>query len=114
VGLGGAAVATGAVLGWQALRMRDYAAARCAVVGGGDTPGCWATARRALELDRQYSIGADVAFATGAAAAGTGVFLLLRQRRTLEAPEGPGAGSRTVLVAGPLRGGGEVQVAGTF
>ena len=112
VAVGASAAATGAALGWQALRMRDVARSRCAMVAGGDNPGCWRSARSALDLDRQYSLGADLAFATSAVATGAGIYLLFRSRKqgsgSSQEPRGP------TLMAAPRTGGGEVQVAGSF
>jgi hypothetical protein len=102
VGLGGLGAA-----GWfglQALRARDQAGALCSQQTG--LTRCWSGAQQPLARDRRSSLLADVGLVAGTTAAATAAFLLTRPR--------PGAPAVARLLAAPVRGGGEVRVAGSF
>jgi hypothetical protein len=102
-----ASLGAGGYFAWRAVRARNAARDRCATTASGDAPSCWSTARRALDRDRKFSLLADVAVATGVVAAGAGAFFLLRGSRS--------SGNQGLeVLAAPLSGGGEVQLAGRF
>jgi hypothetical protein len=105
LGVGAAGAGAAAVFGVQALAAREEAADLCPRRAG--LTRCWSTARQPLDRDRRSSLLADVGLVAGVAAAGTAAYLLTRPRpaRAEAAPR---------LLAGPLRGGGEVQVVGSF
>lgn len=103
VAAGGAALAAGTYFGLQALSARDEADRACA--SGGAANRCWATANQSLDRDRRWSVAADVAFVSGALAAGAGLYLLLRR--------GPGEATATAQLV-PMPSGGGAQLAGRF
>jgi hypothetical protein len=104
---GAVSLGAGGYFAWRAARARNSARDRCATTANGDAPACWSTAAGALDRDRRFSLLADVAFASGAVAAGAGVFFLLRGQQ-------PRRSQRLEVLAAPLSGGGEVQLAGRF
>ncbi len=103
VGVAGAGAAT--VFGLQALSARRDAGTACPRLAG--LTRCWSSAEASIEQDRRRSLLADLGLIAGVAAAGTATYYLARPRTAAE-----GTGPR--LLAGPRRGGGEVQVVGTF
>ena len=118
LGVGAAGAGAVAVFGMQALAARDDASALCPRQAG--LTRCWSTAQQPLDRDRRSSLLADMGLVVGAAAAGTAAYLLTRPRPAGEesAPR-PGVPKQVCLfgvdfLAGPLRGGGEVQVVGRF
>ena len=75
VGVGGAAIGTGAVFGALALGARKDVDASCKDANGKKL--CAADAQPAIDRDKRYSLFADIGFGVGAAAAGVGTYLLL-------------------------------------
>jgi len=72
---GGVGVVTGAVLAGVALSARSEAEASCPEAGDGRI--CLAQAQDAVERDQTMSIGADIAFVVGTAAAAAGAVILI-------------------------------------
>jgi tetratricopeptide (TPR) repeat protein len=75
LGVGGAAIGTGAVFGSMALSARKDVDASCKDAGGQKL--CTADAQSAIDRDKRYSLFADIGFGVGIAAAGVGTYLLL-------------------------------------
>jgi len=73
---GGAGLAIGGVFGALALTERSRARSLCIESTSGDTL-CPSEAKAHIELDRSYSLGADIALIAGGAALGAGVIVLL-------------------------------------
>ena len=109
VGVGGAAIATGAVFGVMALGARSDADAGCKDSGGKRF--CSADARDAIDRDESFSLVADVAFVAGAVAAGIGVYLVLDAPDSVERES---AASKTRLQAMARPDGGELSLVGSF
>jgi hypothetical protein len=103
--LGGGALGLGAAayFGLGALAARHDAAAACSEASGANR--CWADARDALDRDRRDSLYADISAGAGIAAAGVGLYLLLRPSR--ESPV-------TTAAFVPASGGGTVRFGGKF
>jgi hypothetical protein len=105
LGAAAAGLGTGAYFGLRALQARGDASTMCAQQSG--LTRCWSGAERSLEQDQRYSLLADLAVVAGATATATAIYLLTRPRTVDEPP-------LARLAAAPVRGGGEVQIAGTF
>jgi hypothetical protein len=104
-GAGAASLGAAIYFGVQALAARDDAAGTCSRVRG--LTRCWTSADRPLDRDRRWSLLSDAALVAGLGAVATGVYLWTRSR-TFDEPAATG------LLAAPVRGGAEVQVAGRF
>jgi hypothetical protein len=106
VGVGAAALATGAYFGVSALGARDDAKQSCADAPAGLT--CWGTAEQPIARDRRDSLIADVSFAVAAVAVASGAYLLLRPAAA------QGEQSAVNLRLAPRKDGAEVQLAARF
>lgn len=109
LGLGVVLAVGGAVFGVMALDARDQVDAECAAVG--DDYFCGAAAADALSDDATYAALADVGLFVGAAAAATGVVLLI-----LGATASPAGGeqARVAPIFGVSPTGGEAGLRGVF
>jgi len=99
---GGAALVAGGWFALEALAARREAGRSC--VAQADSHRCWESAGAAIERDRRASLAADVAFAAGALAAASGLYLVLRR-----SPQD----TATARVL-PVAGGGGIELAGQF